>query len=144
MTTDTATIPVTGMTCAACSARVQRTLEGTPGVSSANVNLITGSATVDFDSVTTSPERLVDAIRATGYGAELPREGESVEALLQTQDHVREEEIAGLRRKVAVSIVAAVLTMLLSMPLAVLVPGSMADPLMRFMMPITAGMPAKP
>jgi Cu+-exporting ATPase len=103
------------MTCAACSARVQRTLEKTAGVRSASVNLITGSATVDFDPVTTSPGQLVDAIRATGYEAELPREGESAEELLETQDQVREKEIAGLRLKVAVSLGAAVLTMLLSM-----------------------------
>jgi Cu+-exporting ATPase len=128
------------MTCAACSARVQRTLERTPGVSSANVNLITGSATVDFDRVRTSPEQLVDAIRSTGYGAELPRQGESAEDLLGTQDQVREEEVADLRRKLTVSIAAAVLTMLFSMPLAALVPGSMADPLMRFMMPLAGGM----
>jgi len=128
------------MTCAACSATVQRTLERAPGVSSANVNLITGSATVDFDPVTTSPERLVDAIRETGYGAELPREGESAEDLLETQDQVREEEITDLRGKFAVSIVAAVLTMLFSVPLAALMAGSMADPLMRFMTPLAGGM----
>ncbi len=128
------------MTCAACSARVQRTLEKAAGVSSASVNLITGSATVDFDPVTTSPRHLVEAIRATGYGAELPRGGQSGEELLQTQDQVRGEEIADLRRKVAVSFTAAVLTMLLSMLLATTVPGSMADPLMRFMMPLVEGM----
>ena len=140
MTTDSATIPVTGMTCAACSARVQRTLETTAGVSSASVNLITGAATVDFDAGTTNPGRLVAAIRATGYGADLPRADQSGEQLLETQDQVREDEIAGLRRKVIVSIVAAVLTMLFSMPLAALVPGSMADPLMRVMMPLAGGM----
>ncbi len=123
------------MTCAACSARVQRTLEKTAGVSSASVNLITGSATVDFDPVATSPTRLVEAIRATGYGAEIPREGQSGEQLLETQDQVREEEIADLRRKVAVSLVAAVLTMLFSMHLTAMVSGSTADPLMRFMAP---------
>jgi Cu+-exporting ATPase len=111
-------------------------------VSSANVNLITGSATVDFDPVATSPERLVDAILATGYGAELPREGEAADELLETQDRVREWEIAGLRRKFAVSIVAAVLTMLFSVPLTALVPGSMADPLMRFMTPLGGAMRA--
>jgi Cu+-exporting ATPase len=140
MSTDSATIPVTGMTCAACSARVQRTLERTPGVSSASVNLITGSATVDFDPLATSTGRLVDAIRATGYGAELPREGESPEELLETQDVVREEEIAGLRRKFAVSMVAALLTMLLSVPLAAHQSGSMADPLMRLMAPLAGWM----
>jgi Cu+-exporting ATPase len=133
---DTATIPVSGMTCAACSSRVQRTLEKTPGVSSAHVNLLTSSATVDFDPATTTTEVLVDAIRSTGYGAELPVAGESPEELLETQDVLRAEEIAGLRRKVVVSMVAAVLTMILSMPLAAMSSGSMADPLMRFMMPL--------
>ena len=63
------------MTCAACSGRVQRTLERTEGVASANVNLMTGAATVAYDPSVTSPERLVDAIRGTGYGAELPQAG---------------------------------------------------------------------
>lgn len=137
---DTATIPVSGMTCAACSSRVQRTLEKTPGVSSAHVNLLTSSATVDFDPATTSTELLVDAIRRTGYGAELPLAGESPEELLETQDVLRAEEIAGLRRKVVVSLVVAVLTMILSMPLAAVSAGSMADPLMRLMMPLTEWM----
>jgi Cu+-exporting ATPase len=138
MATDSATIPVTGMTCAACSARVQRTLERTPGVSSASVNLVTGAATVGFDPRATSTERLVDAIRATGYGAEIPREGDSVEDLLQTQDIVRGEEIADLRRKFVVSIVAAVLSMLIGIPLATHLPGTASDPLMWLMMPLAS------
>src|SRR5687767_9375367 len=123
---NTATIPVSGMTCAACSARVQRTLQKTPGVTAANVNLMTGSATVDFDPVATTPDRLVDAIRATGYGAELPRQDEPADALLETQDQLRAEEISGLSRKFAVSIVAAVLAMVFSLPLAAVTPGAMA------------------
>ena len=42
----TFTIPVSGMTCAGCSSKVQRTLETAPGVTEANVNLMTGSATI--------------------------------------------------------------------------------------------------
>ena len=143
MTTETdveVTIPVSGMTCAACSGRIQRTLERSPGVTAANVNLMTGAATVDYDPETTTPERLVEAIRETGYGAELPREGETAEELLGTQDELRAEEIADLRRKFAVSAVAAVLTMLVGMPLAEMVPGSMTDPLMRIMSPLTRGL----
>ena len=112
------TIPVSGMTCAACSGRIQQTLERSPGVTAANVNLMTGAATVDYDPGTTTPERLVEAIRETGYGAELPREDESAEELLGAQDQLRADESAELRRKFAVSAVAAVLTTLLSMPLA--------------------------
>jgi Cu+-exporting ATPase len=138
--TDTTTIPVTGMHCAACSSRVQRTLEKAPGVSSAHVNLLTGSATVDFDPVATSTEELVDVIRGTGYGAELPAGSGSPEDLLETQDALRAEEIVDLRRKVIASIAVAVLTMIFSMPLAAISPGSMSDPLMRLMMPLVDGM----
>ncbi len=131
------TIPVSGMTCAACSGRVQRSLEKVPGVSSANVNLMTGAATVEFDPTATSPERLVETIRSTGYGAELPSAELSADELLAAQDQTRAEEVQDLRRKFGVSIVVAVFTMVISMPLAELSgPGAVADPLMRVMMPL--------
>jgi Cu+-exporting ATPase len=110
------TIPVQGMTCAACSARVQRTLERTPGVSGANVNLMTGSATVSYDPASTTPERLVEAIRDTGYGADLPAADGSSEALAGAHDAARDEEIRTLRWKLGVSLAAAVLAMAFSMP----------------------------
>ena len=134
---DTRSIPVSGMTCAACSARVQRALERVPGVSAANVNLMTGSATVEFDPETVAPEQLVEAIRATGYGAELPRVDESAEEVLQDRDEAHAEEFRVLRWKVVVSLIAAALTMVFSMVLASVAPGSMSDPLMRVMMPAT-------
>ncbi len=137
---DTRTIPVSGMTCAACSARVQRALERLPGVSSAHVNLMTDSATVDFDPDTTTPEQLVEAIRRTGYGAQLPRLDTSADELLATQDQVRAEEISGLRGKFALSIVAAVLAMIITMVLASNDPASMNDPLMHAMMRAADGL----
>ena len=69
---DTITIPVRGMHCAACQARVQQELERAPGVTGAAVNLLLNSATVHFDPAVTAPERIVEAVRATGYDAELP------------------------------------------------------------------------
>ena len=110
------TIPVQGMTCAACSARVQRTLERTPGVTGANVNLMTGAATVSYDPASVTPEGLVHAIRETGYGAELPAPGATAEDLTTADDEARGREIGGLRRKLGVSAVAVVLATLLSMP----------------------------
>jgi Cu+-exporting ATPase len=112
---ESCTIPVTGMTCAACSGRVQRSLEKTAGVASANVNLMTGAAAVRYDPGITSPERLVETIRSTGYGAELPLPEESTEALLGAQDEARAREIRELRRKFAVSAVVGVLAMMLGM-----------------------------
>ncbi|HEX3234819.1 MAG TPA: heavy metal translocating P-type ATPase [Gemmatimonadales bacterium] len=112
---DQCTIPVTGMTCAACSGRVQRTLERTPGVTGANVNLMTGSATIRYDRGAISPAGLVEVIRSTGYGAELPSPDASSEDLLEAQDQTRADEVRELRRKLAVSATAAVLAMLVSM-----------------------------
>ena len=69
--TETIRIPVSGMTCAACQARVQRTLRKQAGVSDATVNLMMKNATVTYDPGSVSPTQLVEAIRETGYGAEL-------------------------------------------------------------------------
>jgi Cu+-exporting ATPase len=113
--TDSCDITVSGMTCAACSSRIQRTLEKTPGVQQAAVNLMTGTASVAFDPAAVSPSTLVDVIRETGYGAELPSVDASVEELFETQDAERAAEIADLRTKFIVSIAAALIAMPLSM-----------------------------
>jgi P-type Cu+ transporter len=136
-TSTTCTIPVSGMHCAGCSSRVQQALEGTPGVSAANVNLMTNSATIDFDPSAVSPERLVEAIRETGYGAELPTERENTTELVDQQDATRAAEIGELRQKFSVSLIAGILAMLLSLPLASADPGTTHDPLMRIMMPLS-------
>jgi P-type Cu+ transporter len=135
-TTETCTIPVTGMHCAGCSSRVQEALESVSGVSTANVNLMTNSATVDYDPSAVRPERLVEAIRDTGYGAELPPETESEHEALDQQDSARAEEISDLRRKFQLSLAAAVLAMLFSLPLSTTGLGAGSDPLMRVMMPL--------
>ena len=64
-------LPVSGMTCASCAARVERTLNGLDGVT-ATVNYATERATVDFDDAAVAPEQLVDAVESAGYGATLP------------------------------------------------------------------------
>jgi Cu+-exporting ATPase len=62
-------IPVTGMTCAACAVRVQRRLEARAGVRDAVVNFGTERATVAYDPAATDAAGLVEAIRAAGYDA---------------------------------------------------------------------------
>src|SRR5882724_86423 len=103
------TIPVTGMTCAACSGRVQRSLERTPGVSSASVNLMTGDATVAFDPGAIRPERLVEVIRDTGYGADLPAQARDPEDAFETQERERVLEMKTLQWKLGVALVPAVI-----------------------------------
>jgi P-type Cu+ transporter len=140
---DSATIDITGMTCAACSARVERALKQSPGVSEAHVNLMTASATVGFDPAATSPRQLAEVVRSTGYGAELPQPGRTPEEELDQQDAARATELSELRGKLAWSGIAAVLTMLLSMPIAHGDPSSAAlDPAARLMMPLSLAVEA--
>jgi Cu+-exporting ATPase len=65
-------LDVTGMTCAACSSRIQRVLERSEGVSSASVNLMTNTAAVEFDPAVTGERELISAIEKAGYGAKAP------------------------------------------------------------------------
>jgi Cu+-exporting ATPase len=105
------------MTCAACQSFVERTLNSHPGVKNASVNLMLHNANVIFDPSQVSAETLVEAVRETGYGAELAAQAES--ALQQQQEHDREQllEYNSLRRKAALSAVAGLAAMVFSMPL---------------------------
>ena len=116
-------IPVSGMTCAACQARVQRTLQREPGVVEAGVNLMMHDATVRYFPEATSPGRLVEAIRSTGYGAELPpAEEPSAFDEQRTRDEAQEAEFAELRRKAIVSGSIGVVAMIAPMALMHVVP----------------------
>lgn len=64
-------LPVEGMTCAACATRIERRLNRLDGVD-ASVNFATHVATVTYDPHRVTPEGLVHAVEATGYGARLP------------------------------------------------------------------------
>ena len=111
------TIPVSGMTCAACSSRIQRTLSKTTGVTEANVNLMLKNAVVQFDPTAISAEQLVEKIRETGYGADLASPDRTAFQEQEAQDTAQEEEFRELRLKAVVSFVAAMFAMLASMPL---------------------------
>ncbi len=60
-------IAVRGMTCANCSARVERVLRKLPGVTEASVNLATERASVQFDPATVGPEAIASAVTDAGY-----------------------------------------------------------------------------
>ena len=60
---------VTGMTCAACSAHVERAAGQVPGVQEAAVNLMLGRLHVTYDESVTSPQAIIDAVIRSGYGA---------------------------------------------------------------------------
>ncbi len=62
------TLPVTGMTCASCSSRVERGLQKVAGVANAHVNLATEQATIAYDPQQIQPQQLVAAVEQSGYG----------------------------------------------------------------------------
>ena len=138
-------IPVTGMTCAACQSRVQRTLQQQPGVNDATVNLILNDATVTFDPATTSPAALVNVIREAGYGASLAAPEQTA---LEEQDARDDHALTAyhtLRRKAVVSGIVGVFAMIISMPLmsqlVATMPthggaSSVGDPFMRWTMTV--------
>ena len=107
--------PVTGMTCAACQARVQRALAAEPGVIDASVNLVTRSAAVRYDPAAVNPARLIEAVRATGYDALLPAAGEAPADATSKQEDADEREARDLAIKATVSVVAGILSMGMSM-----------------------------
>ena len=115
--TETIRIPVSGMTCAACQARVQRTLQKQAGVADATVNLMMKSATVTYDPETVSPDKLVEAIRETGYGAELASPDQTAFEEQEARDRAQDEEFQDLKRKAIASGIAGIVAMLFSMPL---------------------------
>ena len=111
------TLPVKGMTCAACQANVQRALTATPGVTRAAVNLMLHEAAVDYDPASTDPSRLVAAINDTGYVSRLP----SAEVSPLAEDEAREQaqalDYASLLTKAVVSLGIGAAAMIASMPL---------------------------
>jgi Cu+-exporting ATPase len=111
------TLPVDGMTCAACQANVQRALTAAPGVSKAAVNLMTHEATVHYDPSATDPARLVAAINDTGYAAKLPDDTAAPQAVDDQRDQAQAREYAALRTKSLVSLAIGAIAMIVSMPL---------------------------
>ncbi|MEX2527926.1 MAG: heavy metal translocating P-type ATPase [Gemmatimonadota bacterium] len=126
-------LAVTGMTCAACSARVQRVLDKEAGVSGASVNLMMRSATLAYDPGATSPERLITLIQDAGYGAEIPAHTGQREAL-EERDRESAAEVRYFGVRSGVSLVAASVGMIISMPVmhAHAGHGPSADPLMAW------------
>jgi Cu+-exporting ATPase len=110
-------LPVSGMTCAACQSRVQKTLGNADGVEAATVNLLLENATITYDPLVTGPSALIQAIRDTGYDAELPRPSVSPLNTVTDDDAAREVRYTALRWRALVAVALGFIVMLLSMPL---------------------------
>ncbi|MGD0096714.1 MAG: heavy metal translocating P-type ATPase [Terracidiphilus sp.] len=124
--TESITLPILGMTCAACQHHVEEALRSTAGVESARVDLMANRASVVFDPAIAQPGALVEAVRSAGYEAVLPRSDAS------SAESASEGLAAGADRKAIVTVAAGVASMLLAMPLGGEM-GSLDHALMRLL-----------
>lgn len=92
------TLLIEGMTCAACSSRVEKVLNKLEGVVKANVNLSTNKAVVEFPSGAIEDETLIDTVKKAGYKAELERERD-----MDREKELREKEIKSLKTSFIIS-----------------------------------------
>jgi Cu+-exporting ATPase len=100
---DRVDLGLTGMTCAACAARIEKTLNRLPGVA-ANVNFATETASVGFDPAQATTEQMLAAVARAGYGARVRRDAEEDR---QRDEARKAHELRQLTREFAI---AAVLT----------------------------------
>ena len=103
---------VTGMTCAACSARVEKAVSKVPGVTSCSVSLLTNSMGVEG---TASADAIIAAVQEAGYGASL-RGGEKQGASSAAQeDMLKDRETPALKRRLIASLGFLIVLMYISM-----------------------------
>ena len=94
---------VQGMTCAACSAHVEKAVCKVAGVDGVNVNLLGNSMVVDYDEGATDAGQIIHAVEEAGYGASLP----AVKGVTAQPKQVNrmEEEAAGMKRRFLTSLI---------------------------------------
>ncbi|HEY4222447.1 MAG TPA: HAD-IC family P-type ATPase, partial [Myxococcota bacterium] len=94
------TLPVGGMSCASCVSHVETALSSVPGVARASADLLTRSATVTFDGARVAAPALVDAVRKSGYTADLPR-ADLLAQQRRDDDDLKREARSALARALA-------------------------------------------
>ena len=101
---------VTGMSCAACSARVEKAVSKVPGVTSCSVSLLTNSMGVEG---TAAPADIVAAVEAAGYGAS-PKNA-AAQFAAPSADALKDTETPRLKRRLIASLIFWVVLMYFSM-----------------------------
>ena len=101
---------ITGMSCAACSARVEKAVSALPGVESCAVNLLTNSMVVEGSA---GRQEIIRAVEAAGYGASLKGTGSAKETA--QEDPLKDRETPALKRRLFTSLGFLLILMYLSM-----------------------------
>lgn len=102
---------VTGMSCAACSARVEKAVTKLEGVSACSVSLLTNSMGVEGD---VAPETVIRAVEEAGYGASL-KGAEKKQSVSEQEDVLKDRETPLLKKRLFSSIIFLIILMYISM-----------------------------
>ena len=103
---------VTGMSCAACSARVEKAVSKVPGVTACSVSLLTNSMGVEG---TASPQEIIQAVEHAGYGASQKGGGAKAPATAEAEEALVDHETPILKRRLIASLIFLVMLMYFSM-----------------------------
>ena len=112
---------ITGMTCSACSARVERTVAKMAGTADVSVNLLTNTMSLAYDENVTSPAAIIAAVEEAGYGASVkgasPAQTASPAAVQEgnAEDDAAGKAIRAMRTRLLISILFLVPTVAVSM-----------------------------
>lgn len=102
---------VTGMSCAACQARVEKAVSAVPGVSACAVSLLTNSMGVEG---TASPADIISAVEKAGYGAK-PKSGSAAPARSGAEDALKDTETPKLKKRLIISVIFLIALMYITM-----------------------------
>ena len=103
---------VTGMSCAACSSRVEKAVSAVPGVTSCSVSLLTNSMGVEG---TASPEEIITAVENAGYGASKKGTHQEHNTLDDREDMLKDRDTPILKKRLIASLCFLIPLMYLSM-----------------------------
>lgn len=103
---------VTGMSCAACSAHVEKAVAKVPGVTSVTVSLLTNSMNVEG---TATPSDIIQAVTQAGYGASLQGGEQNTSAPVFDEEALKDHETPKLRKRLIASVVILIPLMYVSM-----------------------------
>ena len=103
---------VTGMSCAACSARVEKAVSKVPGVTACSVSLLTNSMGVEG---TAAPETVIAAVQEAGYGASLKGAGKAAPSMSEAETQLEDHETPKLKRRLLWSLGFLIVLMYFSM-----------------------------
>ena len=110
------TFNVTGMTCSACAARVERAVKKIEGTADVSVNLLTNTMTLAYDEAAANPAAIIAAVEDAGYGASVKAAPGAQNAAAKTDGaSAPEKEIRAMRSRLLVSILFLLPTMYIAM-----------------------------